>query len=48
MIDNMTGADPKFTFNYTRLVLFYILPVLVMILSFIFWFTKGICTRQTM
>ena len=48
MIDYVTGADPLFTFNYLRLVMFFILPVVVMIISFIFWFTKGICSRESL
>ncbi len=48
MIDYITGPDPEFTFNYTRLVMFFILPVLVMIFSVIFWFARSICARQTM
>ena len=43
MIDYLTGPDPDSRFNYIRLYFFYLLPLIVVILSFIFWFTKGCC-----
>lgn len=46
MIDNMTGPNPDFSFNYYRLATFYALPIIVMILSFIFWLFKGCMNSQ--
>ena len=43
MIDYLTGPDPDSRFNYIRLYFFYALPLIVVILAFIFWFTKGCC-----
>ena len=43
LIDNFTGADPEHRFNYIRLYFFYSLPLIVVILSFIFWFIRGCC-----
>ena len=41
MIDNITGPDPNISFNYLRLATFFALPVVVIILSFLFWMCKG-------
>ena len=45
MIDYFTGPDPDKRFNYMRLYFFYMLPILVIVLCFIFWFIRGCCTN---
>ena len=47
MIDNITGPDPEISFNYLRLATFFALPVVVIILSFLFWLFKG-CWNSAM
>lgn len=47
MIDNITGPDPDISFNYLRLATFFALPVVVIILSFLFWLFKG-CWNSAM
>ena len=48
MIDYLTGPDPDSRFNYIRLYFFYALPLVVVILSFMFWFCKGCCRKPKM
>ena len=45
MIDYVTGDDPNVRFNYLRLFTFYLLPIAVILLSFLFWGIKGCCKR---
>lgn len=45
MIDYWTGPDPSLSFNYQRLLTFYVLPLAVIPLSLIFWGTKGCISR---
>ena len=47
MIDFITGPDPEQRFNYVRLILFYFLPLLVVIVCYIFWLIKGCISRLT-
>jgi hypothetical protein len=46
MIDYITGPDPNIRFNYIRLVVFFTLPVIVIILSYLFWLLKGCISRM--
>ena len=45
MIDYVTGPDPKARFNYLRLIMFTILPIIVMLLSYVFWLIKGCISK---
>ena len=45
MIDYLTGPDPSLSFNYLRLLTFYILPLAVIPLSLIFWGVKGCISK---
>lgn len=47
MIDYITGPDPDVRFNYLRLLTFYLLPIVAIIVSFIFWLIKGCCSKMT-
>ena len=47
LIDYITGPDPEQRFNYVRLFCFYLLPVLVIILSYLFWLIKGCTSKLT-
>ena len=47
MIDFITGPDPPQRFNYIRIMSFYLLPLVVIVLSWIFWLFAGICSRHT-
>ena len=43
MIDNVTGPDSDLSFAYLRLLTFYVLPVVIIIISFLVWLCKGCC-----
>ena len=47
MIDYFTGPDPDSRFNYIRLYSFYALPLIIIPISFLFWFIKGCCSGLT-
>ena len=46
MIDYVTGENPEFRFNYMRLFTFSVLPIAVIIFSFIFWCFKACCCNR--
>ena len=41
MIDYFTGPDTEYRLNYIRLYTFVSLPVVVIILSVLFWYIRG-------
>jgi len=47
MIDYITGPEPSFSFNYLRLATFDLLPIAVIVLSFVFWLVKALCSRMS-
>ena len=47
MIDFITGPDPDIRLNYVRLITFYVLPVVVILCSFLFWLIKGKINKLT-
>ena len=47
MIDYITGPDPEERFNYLRLYMFFSLPVVVIIASYIFWVIYGCLFKMT-
>ena len=47
LIDNVTGSDPTFRFNYLRLGAFVAMPFIVFIVSYLFWSIKGCCSKYT-
>lgn len=47
LIDFVTGPDPDLRFNYIRITFFYALPVLVILISYLFWLCKGKLSNLT-
>ena len=47
MIDYVTGPDPEVRFNYVRFFFFILLPLLVILLSYLFWLIKGCISKLT-